>query len=107
MARADRRFTPEDIARLYCNNIPDASRGVAQALMDMCATPVDDGVDPDVKLVRDLLEYMGDYMFELIPFDKLVKQTALYLLNGIIQLIDGDMSTNDQIEDYLGGFLLT
>jgi hypothetical protein len=92
MARKDRRFTAEDIARLYCRNITPAQQNHAQTLMQYCEQFEDD-VDLTVNLLRYLATIVDDTGLIGARF-------VAFALEALAIACDQDFS-EEQIQEYL------
>lgn len=93
MPRRDRRFTAEDLARLYCRHLSTPQKILLRALMEDCAV----GSKPSDAAVAEVLDLLADVLSDLgIPLVPI----ALKLLAAAVA--NADPSRIEEIIDTMG-----
>lgn len=91
MPRSDRGFTGQDIARLYCRNLPRIQKIIALELLDLCA------VDSDDELALAVLTFLID----LVNASPLPGRQAIVILLDLVREAVREGYSDQDVQDYL------
>lgn len=85
MPRLDRRFTAEDVARIYCRNLSIPNQILARRILDTCG--IDDRVTDEQ--VADVLDLLASTLSDIgVPF---VPQALSILASAVRSADPGDI----------------
>lgn len=91
MARKDRRFTGQDIARLYCRNLSDEQQQVAAYLFEHCGP-----MEFDAAILRALSDYYTKETPKSLFFEALADliEGGEDFVGGLIEYVSGLFGNN-------------
>ena len=93
MPRRDRRFTAEDVARLYCRNLTLPQKALARAIFEECAPTTTPTQEQVAKILGLLARTLGDLGVPMVP-------QALEIL--ALAVLSADEAAVKRIVDQMG-----